>query len=166
MQYQTKNKRCLGIDPGIANTGYALVVKSAKRGYRLISEGLVTTDSYIAMGSRLLTIYKELSEAVATESPDVIAVERVYHNKNISSSLKTGAVIGLVHLIGAQASIEVREFTPQEVKAASGLGGSADKKQVQKMMCKMFQRERLNHHTADAVACAISGVLSSGKNKN
>ena len=158
MQYQTKNKRVLGIDPGIANTGWAVVVKSA-RGYRLVADGLIQTDASEPTGERLLTLYKAISEAVATQNPDVIAVERCYHNKNISSSMKTGAVIGVVHLIAAQCGREVIEFTPQQVKASSGLGGGADKKAVEKMMCKIFRRESLNNHVADAVACAIGGIL-------
>lgn len=74
--------------------------------------------------------------------------------------MKTGAVIGIVQLVGAQCGIEVLEFTPQQVKASSGLGGGADKKSVQRMLCKIFKRETLNPHVADAVACSISGLLS------
>lgn len=162
MKYQTKSQRVLGIDPGIANTGWAVVGK-ASRGYRLISDGnLIQTDRKASTGERLLTIYKSISEAVATNLPDRIAIERCFHNRNVSSSQSTGGVIGIVHLVGAQCGILVSEFTPQQVKASSGLGGGADKKAVQRMLCKIFKRETLNNHVADAVACAISGLLSLG----
>lgn len=157
--YKTKSVRCLGIDPGIANTGWAVVGKSS-RGYRLLSDGLIQTDASESTGSRLLKIYQSLSEIVATQTPDVIAVERCYHNRNISSSQSTGAVIGIVHLIAAQFGTDATEFTPQQVKCASGLGGCADKKSVQKMMCKIFKRDTLNPHVADASACAIAGLLT------
>lgn len=158
MKYQTKNKRVLGIDPGIANTGWAVVVKCQK-GYRLVSDGLIKTDASEPTGDRLLVIYKQISEVVQHETPDKIAIERCYHNRNVSSSQSTGAVIGVVLLIAAQFGILVSEFTPQQVKASSGLGGGADKKAVEKMMCKIFRRESLNNHVADAVACAIGGIL-------
>lgn len=158
MPYQTNSVRCLGIDPGIANTGWAVVVKTA-RGYRLLADGLIKTDASLSTGDRLLTIYKAISEVVGTQLPDTIAIERCFHNKNVSSSLTTGAVIGVVQLVGAQIGIDVSEFTPQQVKACSGLGGRACKPRVQKMMCKLFRRERLNPHVADAAATAIAGVL-------
>lgn len=159
MKYQTKSKRCLGIDPGIANTGWAVVVRSRGK-YRLLSDGLIKTDVSESTGTRLLKIYQSLSEIVATQTPDVIVVERCYHNRNISSSQSTGAVIGIVHLIAAQFGTDALAFTPQQVKSASGLGGAADKKQVQWMMCKIFQRDTLNPHVADASACAIAGLLT------
>jgi len=156
----TKSPRVLGMDPGIANTGWAVVIKSPG-GARLVREGIIQTDSKTSTGDRLLTIYNVLSEVVETHSPDILAIERCFHNKNISASQSTGAVIGVVHLIAAQlGGCAVQEFTPQQVKAAAGLGGRADKKAVQRMMCRLFQRERLPHHVADAVACALACVLS------
>ena len=165
MTYKTKSVRCLGIDPGIAHTGWAVVVKS-QNGYRLVSDGLIKTDASLSTGDRLLAIYTSISEVIATHLPDRIAIERCFHNKNISSSLTTGAVIGVVQLVGAQIGLSVSEFTPQQVKACSGLGGRADKKSVEKMMCKVFGRERLNPHVADAAATAIAGVLQSATRVN
>lgn len=165
MPYKTNSVRCLGIDPGIANTGWAVVVKTA-RGYRLLADGLIQTDSRQQTGDRLLTLYKSISEVVGTQLPDTIAIERCFHNKNVSSSMKTGAVIGVVQLVAAQIGIEVSEFTPQQVKASSGLGGRADKKSVEKMMCKLFRRERLSPHVADAAATAIAGVRQSATRVN
>ena len=158
MKYKTNSKLCLGIDPGIAHTGWAVVVRSA-RGYSLIADGLIQTQSKASTDDRLLAIYKSISEVVATNLPDRIAIERCFHNKNVSSSMTTGAVIGVVQLVGAQIGIEVSEYTPQQVKACSGLGGRADKKSVEKMMCKLLGRKRLNPHVADAAATGIAGLL-------
>lgn len=158
MRYETKSVRCLGIDPGIANCGWSVVGRYAS-GYRLISDGIIKTDCKRATSDRLLAIYQQLSEVVQHETPNLIAIERCFHNKNVTSSMKTGAVIGIVLLVAAQFGCEVVELTPQQVKAATGLGGNANKKAVQRMMCKIFQREHLNHHVADAAACAIAGLL-------
>ena len=159
MAGKTQAPRCLGVDPGIAHCGWGVVVRSGS-GYQLVAADLLRTDRSAAFGDRLLCIYQGLCEVVATHAPDGIAIERVYHNRNVSSSLSTGAVIGIVHLIAAQFGRgRVIEFTPQQVKAASGLGGRADKKAVQRMMCRLLGVPRLNPHVSDAAACAIAGSL-------
>lgn len=158
MRYKTKSVRCLGIDPGIAHTGWTVVV-TCQKGYRWVSDGLIKTDASEPTGDHLLVIYKAISEVVQHETPDKIAIERCYHNRNVSSRMKTGAVIGVVQLVAAQFGCAVVELTPQQVKASSGIGGGADKKSVQRVMCKFFKRETLNHYVADTVACGISGIL-------
>ncbi len=92
MRYQTKSQRGLGIDPGIANCGWAVVVKSC-RGYRKpLADGLIQTDSKASTGDRLLAISKAVSAVVATHLPDRIAIERCYHNRNVSSRQSTGGL--------------------------------------------------------------------------
>lgn len=159
MRDTQKSIRCLGIDPGIKSTGWGVVVKTT-RGYKRVSDGLIATDSNLPTGDRLLTIYQSLCERISTELPEKIGIERCFHNRNVSSSESTSAVIGIVEMAAAQFGIEVVKLTPQAVKSSTGLGGAAGKRAVQKMMCKIFRRESLNHHVADAGACAVAGVLS------
>ena len=90
---------------------------------------------------------------------DAIATERVFHNKNISSSLTTGAVIGLVHLIGHHHGIRVAEFTPQQVKEASGLGLTINKDTVKVVASRLFGSPIQSHHEADAALCALCVCL-------
>ena len=91
----------LGIDPGIANTGLAIVEANGTR-YSLIAAETIKTKACDDTGKRLSIIHDEIHETLDAWNIDTIAIERVFHNKNITSSLSTGAVIGLVHLIAHQ----------------------------------------------------------------
>lgn len=154
-----KTYRCLGIDPGIAHTGLAVVER--RLNYQLLASELVKSSADIPKAERLLKISKAVDALLDTHACELVAVERCYHNKNISSSQSTGAVIGVVMLAAAQRDIPVLELTPQQVKASSGLGGRCSKPQVAKMMSRFFkQRYPLNNHVADAAAAAIAGCLS------
>ena len=90
-------------------------------------------------------------------------MERVFHNKNISSSLTTGAVIGLVHLIGHHHGLPIHEFTPQQVKKASGLGATINKDTVKLVASRLFGSPIKSHHEADAALCALAGCLEARK---
>ena len=98
---------------------------------------------------------------LAKYSVDVVAVEQVFHNENISSSMTTSYIIGAVMCASAARGVRVVEVTPQQVKSASGLGGRADKKYVQRIAHLMFRLEDklMSNHVADASMCAIAGLL-------
>ena len=96
--------------------------------------------------------------------PTLVAVERVFHNKNVSSSISTGEVIGIVELAAAQNAIPVKMLTPQQVKKASGLTlKKADKTSMIRSMSRLFhvREDVLNSHTADACAAGLVGLLHS-----
>ena len=86
----------LGIDPGTANTGLS-VVKTKSVGYFLIAAETIKTNARDATGKRLALIDDEINAPLDAWNITGIAIERVFHNKNITSSLTTGAVLGLVN---------------------------------------------------------------------
>ena len=90
---------------------------------------------------------------------DGVAVEKVFHNKNISSSISTGKVIGLSELVAYHGGVPCYLLSPQEVKRASGFGGSADKVSVKKAVSGIFQTEIKSHHVADAAIVGLAGLL-------
>ena len=162
MEHAKIMEKCLGVDPGLANTGFA-VVTSTRRGYALLDSGLIRTPSSEPEPERLKAIYDRLREILEVEQPSWVCIELCFHNKNVSSSMQTAGVIGVVKLLAVQFGATVHVVTPQQVKAASGLGGSAKKRDVQKMMGKIFGKpELLNNHVADAAAAGIAGILSKG----
>jgi len=150
--------RCLGVDPGLANTGFA-VVSRRQNGYELHAEGVIRTQKRQSEPERLKVIYDRLRDVLEAEAPDRVCIERCFHNRNVSSSMETAGVIGIVKLLAVQFGCSVYVVIPQEVKSASGLGWGASKREVQRMMCKIFGRDSLNNHVADAAAAAIVGVL-------
>ena len=152
------NSIILGIDPGIAHTALA-IVKTKAVSYSLIAAETIKTRPRDETGKRLSIIHDEINAILDAWKIDAIAMERVFHNRNISSSLTTGAVIGLIHLIGHHHGLEVHEFTPQQVKKASGLGSTINKDAVKMVASHLFGTPIKSHHEADAALCALCGCL-------
>ena len=149
-----------GVDPGIANTGLVVVSRSLSA-YRLLDSELVKSTPKTPKAERVFGIYEAVARLMRNHECDLVSIEKCYHNKNVSSSQSTGAVIGAVMCAAADLGVPVVEITPQQVKAATGLGGRCGKKEVVKMMARLLkQTQPLNTHVADAAACAIAGCLS------
>ena len=148
----------LGIDPGIANTGLA-TVKANGTGYSLIAAETIKTKACDDTGKRLNIIHDEINVTLDAQKVTDIAIERVFHNKNINSSLTTGAVIGLVQLIAHQRELPIYLFTPQQVKKASGLGAKIGKDTTKIIASRLFGTQIKSHHAADAALCALCGCL-------
>ena len=96
MNYSTTTKNIFGIDPGMANTGWSAVSRNRTGKFILLDSGCIRTPAGHTESVRLLQIYKQISELLNVHTPNAIAIERVFHNKNISSSLTTAAVMGCV----------------------------------------------------------------------
>ena len=148
----------LGIDPGIANTGLA-TVKANGTGYSLIAAETIKTKACDDTGKRLSIIHDEINDTLDAWHIDTIAIERVFHNKNITSSLTTGAVIGLIQFIAHQRELPIHLFTPQQVKKASGLNAKIDKNTAKLIASRLFGTQIKSHHAADAALCALCGCL-------
>ena len=125
----------------------------------MLSSELVKSTPKMVIAERLIGIYEAVFSLIRDFDFDFVSVERVYHNRNVSSSISTGSVIGAVMCASALLHVPVVEVTPQQCKMATGLGGKADKEMVIRMMSRLFKQKRLNHHIADAAACAIAGFF-------
>lgn len=160
MNDRTKSKRALGIDPGLANCGWAVVGRNRKGKFVLLESGTIQTGKEKPESARLLEIYQQISERIFTSSPNIVVVERVFFNENVTSCLTTSGVAALCLLAAEQAGIETQASTPQQVKSAVTGTGKASKEQVQRMVATLTGQELKNAHAADAAACAIAGLLS------
>lgn len=144
----------LGIDPGLANTGWGVI---ERRGSRLacLAYGCVTTDGGRSVAERLREIHRAISEVIGRYAPDECAVESVYFGSNASSAFATGQARGVALL--AAASLVIGEYGPGEVKMAVVGTGSADKAQVQYMVKAILGLPHAPRpdHAADALAAAI-----------
>lgn len=163
MKYQTKNPRCLGLDPGIGNTGWA-VVRYTPNGYRLTDSGVITTVLKTSLGNRLDQHFSKLNEILKTYAPDMVSIESVFFNRNISSCLSTASVIAIAELASEQAGLPTLQVKPQTAKAAVTGFGTASKPAVKKMVNKLLGSDIRNGHEADAAAAAIAGLLKQGWN--
>lgn len=153
-----KQKIVLGVDPGIANCGVAVLRRKGSQ-LDILMHTTYQTDKTLARGHRLYLISKEIECVIQDFAIDLVAVERVFFSKNVSSALDTEAVIAAIEIEAHRACLPCTLLTPQIVKAATGLGGKASKVQVKRMMQKLTGAKFRTHHQADAAAVALAGVL-------
>ena len=158
-----KIRRVLGIDPGLANTGFGIVDFYEGR-YRMVSYGCITTDSDQVHGQRLLTIYNRLCAVIDEFKPDEAAMETLYFAKNVTSAMGVSEARGVVSLCLAQHCIPLGEYTPNQIKKAVTGNTTADKELVQnyvKLLLGLKDAPRPDH-AADALAGAVTHIHSRG----
>jgi crossover junction endodeoxyribonuclease RuvC len=146
----------LGIDPGTAALGYGIVGRTGAR-LRLVDAGCLQTPSSWALPQRLLAIHRLVVEQIELHRPDIVAVERLFFQKNAQTAFAVGQARGVVLLAAAAAEVPVREATPNEVKTAVTGYGAADKGQVGRMVAVLLGLDAPPRpdDAADAVAVAI-----------
>jgi crossover junction endodeoxyribonuclease RuvC len=146
----------LGIDPGLANTGYGVV---ARRGGRLVAldGGVIETAPATAAERRLAELHAALAELLEEHSPDAVALEDLYFGQNARSAFAVGQARGVAMLVAGQAAVACFNYTPQQVKAAVCGSGRAPKDQVSWMVKTLLAlaAEPASDHAADALAVAI-----------
>ena len=144
-------RRVLGIDPGLANTGFGVVDFYNGR-YRMVSYGCITTGSEEPHGQRLLAIYNRLCAVIDEFRPTEAGMETLYFAKNAKSAM------GVVTLCLAQHNIALGEYTPNQIKQAVSGTTSADKKLVERYVKLLLglETEPKPDHAADALAGAIT----------
>ena len=151
----------LGIDPGIAITGYG-VVGDAKRNLEGIEYGVITTSSELPFPERLSLIYNQLSGVIDKCRPEVAAVEELFFSVNVKTALAVGQARGVAILAAKEAGLRVVEYKPTEVKQSVVGYGRAEKEQMQKMTQLLLNLKELPKpdDAADALAIAICHIHS------
>ena len=145
----------LGIEPGTAILGYGLV--ESEPDPILADYGAIETRSDDLMPSRLARIFDEVGRLIAEWHPEVMAVEKLFFARNVSTAIAVGQARGVALLAAARAGITVAEYTPTEVKQAVTGYGAATKDQVQRMVQSLLALPRLPRppDAADALALAL-----------
>jgi crossover junction endodeoxyribonuclease RuvC len=146
----------LGIDPGVANTGYGVVAHDRGRLVAL-DGGVIETRAGEEAGARLAEIHARVCELMDGYAPDAVAVEDLYFGANARSAFAVGQARGVVILAAGQRAIPCRSYTPQQVKAAVCGSGRAGKGQVQRMVQTLLSLPEppSPDHAADALAVAV-----------
>ena len=147
----------LGIDPGIATTGYGLVKTNHNEAFELVAYGVLTTQTTSSASQRLCHLYDQLRELIFNFQPDECALEKLFFAKNIKTAMAVSEARGVICLCLSQAGYELAEYTPNEVKQAVTSSGNAAKRQVQEMVKTILDMEVLPKpdDAADALAIAI-----------
>lgn len=149
----------LGIDPGTAICGYGLVDMTGNR-LRPVHYGAVFTDKDMLPEMRLKKIYDEISALIETYRPDIMSVEQLFFNRNVTTAIAVGQARGVVLLTAANTNLPVLEFTPMQIKLAVVGTGSANKEQVTYMVQHLLniRQKPKPDDVADALAVAICGL--------
>src|SRR5690348_6402608 len=148
--------RIVGIDCGTERTGFG-VIDSDGRCHRLVTAGVIRTRAADALECRLRNIAGELRSVLASFTPEVVAVEEVFHAVNAKSALKLAHVRGVALLLAAEAGLTVSEYSPLEVKISVVGYGRAEKQQVQMMVFSLLgiRQDFDSYDATDALAVAI-----------
>ena len=146
----------LGIDPGVAHTGYGVVLA---RGQRLaaLDGGVIATGKEARLEQRLARIHARVRDLIVTHRPRALAVEDLFFGQNARTAFAVGQARGAVLLAAGLHGVPCSAYTPQAVKQAVCGSGGAAKDQVQRMVATMLSLAELPRpdHAADALAVAI-----------
>ncbi|MCH8337551.1 MAG: crossover junction endodeoxyribonuclease RuvC [Chloroflexi bacterium] len=150
----------IGIDPGIARTGYGVVKQGPDGSLTAVEYGVIKTSSELPQATRLLEISDQLSQLLSLHRPESAAVEKLFLREHVNSALSVGQASGVAMLILAEAKLEVREYAPLVVKQAICGYGGADKPQMQEMVKTLLGLEERPRpdDAADALAVAICHI--------
>ena len=154
--------RILGLDPGIATVGFG-VVDSEQNRQKLIACGVITTPAHTPLTSRLDRIYSDLEELIRTYQPDVMSIEELFFNTNITTGIAVAQGRGVILLCAYRAGLEIYEYTPLQVKQAVVGYGRAEKSQVMEMTRVLLGLDAVPKpdDAADALALALCHAQSS-----
>lgn len=154
--------RILGIDPGLATVGFSIVdVEKSKM--KLVTYGVISTPAHTSLSSRLDRIFEDMNELISSFSPDVMSIEELFFNTNITTGIAVAHARGVILLSAYRAGVQVFEYTPLQVKQAVVGYGRAEKNQVIDMVRRILALPAAPRpdDAADAVALAICHARSS-----
>ncbi|MFF9981420.1 crossover junction endodeoxyribonuclease RuvC [Streptomyces erythrochromogenes] len=152
--------RVLGVDPGLTRCGIGVVEGVAGRPLTMLGVGVVRTPADAELGHRLVAVEQGIEEWLDTHRPEVVAVERVFSQHNVSTVMGTAQASAVAMLCAARRGIPVALHTPSEVKAAVTGSGRADKAQVGAMVTRLLRLAEPPKpaDAADALALAICHI--------
>lgn len=153
---QRKTRHILGIDPGLANTGWGVVAQSGSQ-LTCVAYGCIATAKGCSLAQRLWKIYEQMGAVVERFVPVCVGIETVWFGANAQSAFATGQARGAALVACAQGGLEVVEFSPTQIKLAVVGSGSAEKEQVQYMVRHLLALDKTPEpdHASDALAAAI-----------
>ncbi len=153
--YRVVHVFVLGIDPGLSRCGYGCVEHGRRP--RAVAAGVIRTDPDIERSLRLAELQSEIRDLIAEQRPEVVAIERVLFQQNVTTAMAVGQATGVVMAEAATAGCEVVEYSPNEVKEAVAGWGGADKHEIGQMVQTLLGLPRLLRpaDASDAVAVAL-----------
>ncbi len=146
----------LGIDPGLAIVGWA-VIEAVRGNTRPIAFGAITTPAHTDIEKRLLMIEEDLNQIIEKYKPDEVAIEELFFNTNSTTAISVAEARGVILLTAHRHGVRIYEYTPLQVKSAVVGYGKAEKHQIIAMVTSILKLPKppKPDDTADAVAIAL-----------
>lgn len=150
--------KILGVDPGSAIVGWGIIETVKGKGLKSVSYDCIKTEKSAELGDRLRSIHTSIDRILVRFRPAIVSVEELYFSRNVSSALQVAHARGVILLASSQRRIPVISYAPRTVKLTVCGTGSADKKQVQRMVARILHLPNLPSpdDIADALALAIT----------
>ncbi len=149
--------RVLGIDPGTGIVGFG-IIDAIGQNKIMVDAGVIRTPAHQATEVRLQTIYDELKEIIMQHKPEVMVVEQLFFQRNVTTAMTVSQARGVILLLAQQHGLQLVERTPLQIKQAVTGYGKADKKQVQEMVKMQLKLKEVPQpdDCADALAAALT----------
>jgi crossover junction endodeoxyribonuclease RuvC len=149
--------RIIGIDPGTGLLGFGVIDASGSK-FHMVDAGVIRTRPHQPLEERLEEIYDGLTSIIAETKPDVMVIERLFFARNVTTAISVAHARGVAMLAGHKAKLDIKEYTPLEIKQALTGYGKADKKQMQEMVRLQLGLQEVPKpdDCADALAAAIT----------
>lgn len=150
----------LGIDPGIAITGYGIIKTLNAGQYDAVVAGTIQTEKKLSVSQRLKIIYHEITQLIKKYNPNEIAIEELFFSKNSKTAIAVSQARGVLLLSCEHQNKPIFEYSPLQIKLGVTGYGKADKNQVAKMVSIILRLTELpkQDDAADALAIAICHV--------
>lgn len=165
----------LGVDPGTATTGYAIIKTKIPKHLRqnrnekpkVIDFGCIHTTAFDLPQDRLKIIHDKINKLIKKHKPDLISIETLYFFKNLKTAMPVSQAKGVIMLSAAKNKIPLCEFTPLQVKMTVVGYGKAEKKQVWEMTKQLLdlssfdlkKQSRKKDDASDALGIALCAVF-------
>jgi len=153
----------IGIDPGIARTGYG-VISTDGRFPAPLAFGCIETGGDCSTSERLLQVYERVSGLLNEYDPAWVVLEKLFFSKNVTSAMHVSEARGVILLAAEQHGVQIAEYTPNQIKQAVTGSGRADKHQMQEMMRRLLRLDELPRpdDAADGLAIALCHINTAG----
>lgn len=151
----------LGIDPGFARVGWAILENKGQK-YNLLNCNCIETSKEIILEKRLENIYKRINVLLKKYNPDALAIEDLFFTNNAKTAFKVGEARGVIILAATIQKTPVFSYTPLQVKTAVTGYGKADKPQVGRMVKAILKLQNLPRldDTVDAIAVGLTHAFT------
>ena len=151
--------RVMGVDPGLKNTGSAVLQYKNNKLDKVLHDSLIRSKKDYPERDKIYQIGNEIDSIIDEYEVNIVGVESIFWSKNVTSALSTAKIIGVVNYISVLKNLPCFEINPQTVKKALGFNRKSNKKEIKARVELLTGIELGSHHTADAIGVAIACFL-------